>query len=71
MMDRVPVSSSSLSSVGYDSLDGILEVEFSNGRVYEYYLVPEALFDAILHARSPGGEFANRVKDQYRFRRVQ
>jgi hypothetical protein len=39
-MDRTPVSSSNLSSVGYDPDEQILEIEFNGGRVYQYYDVP-------------------------------
>ena len=69
-MNRRPVDSTNLLSVGYDSADGILEVEFRNGRVYEYYRVPEAIYERLLTERSPGEFFSQHIKDQYRFRRV-
>ncbi len=40
-MDRTPVSSSNLASVGYDSESMVLEIEFLNGSVYQYFDAPE------------------------------
>jgi hypothetical protein len=35
-MERKPVVSSNIRSVGFDESTGKMEVEFSNGRIYEY-----------------------------------
>lgn len=39
-MNRNPVSSSNVKSVGYDSESSRLEVEFHHGGIYQYYGVP-------------------------------
>jgi hypothetical protein len=44
-MERDPVTSSSLASVGYDARYGMLEVEFNNGEVYQYGNVPEYVYE--------------------------
>ena len=53
-MDRMYVSSSNIASIGYDSKNQILEVEFLNGCVYQYYDVPEALYEGLMAADSHG-----------------
>jgi hypothetical protein len=70
-MDRVRVRSSNLASVGYDAEEGILEIVFLNGRIYEYYRVPEDVFQGLVSASSPGQYFADHVRDRYRFRPIQ
>ncbi|MBK7181096.1 MAG: KTSC domain-containing protein [Chloroflexi bacterium] len=40
-MKRTAVSSSNLASVGYDPARQSLEIEFTTGRVYEYFDVPQ------------------------------
>jgi len=40
-MLRMSVSSSNISSVGYDPKTQTLEVEFHNGGVYQYFNVPQ------------------------------
>lgn len=49
-MDRKYVSSSNISSIGSQ----VLEVEFLNGSIYQYYDVPEALYAGLMAADSHG-----------------
>lgn len=53
-MERVPVQSSSLASVGYDPDSGTLEVEFHTASVYQYFGVPAEVHQALLDAPSKG-----------------
>ncbi|HEJ0182538.1 KTSC domain-containing protein [Pectobacterium carotovorum] len=69
-MERQPVVSSNISSVGYDSGDLILEVEFKNGALYQYFDVPEHIFQELINADSVGGYLAAHVKGHYRYSRV-
>ena len=59
-MKRVPVTSSGIVSVGYDAARFILEVEFRNGRVYQYAKVPAAAHRLLLRAPSIG-EYVNKI----------
>lgn len=70
-MDRTPVSSSSLRSVGYDSSTSTLEVEFSSGSVYQYYNVPQTVHSELMQAGSHGQYFDRFVKKAgYRYQQV-
>ena len=40
-MNKQNVTSSNVKAIGYDDRTQTLEVEFLNGRVYQYYGVPE------------------------------
>lgn len=53
-MERTPVQSSSVSSVGYDRESSTLEIEFLNGSVYQYFGVPESIFNGLMNAPSKG-----------------
>ncbi|HEY3665654.1 MAG TPA: KTSC domain-containing protein [Polyangiaceae bacterium] len=59
-MERIPVDSQSVASVGYDSERFELEVEFRNGRIYRYEQVPVAAYRLLLQAPSIG-EYINRI----------
>lgn len=61
-MERTPVQSSNLASVGYDRDSSTLEVEFLNGSVYQYFAVPESIFEGILNAPSKGSFLNHYVK---------
>lgn len=64
-MERQPVSSSNLAAVGYDPSAETLEVEFKNGSIYQYYNVPQVIFDQLVAAPSPGTYFNANVKNQF------
>jgi hypothetical protein len=66
-VDRYPVSSSSIVSIGYDDAAAVLEVEFKQGRVYQYLDVPRGHFDGIMSAGSPGGYLNDNVKPYFRY----
>ncbi|HEX8744586.1 MAG TPA: KTSC domain-containing protein [Thermoleophilaceae bacterium] len=67
-MDRVPVESDALSSVGYE--DETLEIEFSSGTVYQYYDVPEDVYEELMRATSHGEFFSDQIRDHFRYARV-
>jgi hypothetical protein len=70
-MERLPVESSLIRSVGYDLDSSILEVEFAEeGRTYEYYDVPLSVYQELMEAESKGSYFNDHVKDVYPFERV-
>ncbi|WP_083233036.1 KTSC domain-containing protein [Pseudomonas graminis] len=69
-MERVSVSSSNIASVGHDASSQTLEIEFLNGSIYEYYDVPDDVYQELVHASSVGGYFAQRVKNVYGFSRA-
>lgn len=64
-MDRRPVSSSNLKSVGYDKDSRILEIEFTSGAIYEYYRVPRLYHIGLMNAESKGQYFAEMIKPRW------
>lgn len=69
-MERIAVSSSNVESIGYDPDSSTLEVEFKNGSVYQYFDVPEQIFNDLINAGSIGSYLASVVKGTYRYSRV-
>lgn len=69
-MERVPVDSSNIAAVGFDSTSETLEVEFKNGAVYQYFDVPERTYEELRDASSVGGYLASHVKGSFRFSKV-
>jgi hypothetical protein len=61
-MNRTPVSSSNLASVGYDPENMILEIEFQHGGVYQYLNVPESKYEGLMKADSHGKYFDAHIK---------
>lgn len=69
-MERIPVASSNVESVGYDEDSGTLEVEFKNGTLYQYFDVPQGTFNGLVNSDSVGGYLAENIKGVYRYSRV-
>jgi len=71
-MSRTPVSSSNLASVGYDSQSKLLEVEFLDGSVYQYFNIPSYIYTGLMNAASHGSFLDTFVKKAgYNYRRIQ
>ena len=69
-MERTPVTSSNIASVGYDTDSQTLEIEFNNGTIYQYFDVSEQVFNELKGAGSVGGYLAAHIKGVYRYSRV-
>lgn len=67
-MNMIPVSSSDLSSVGYEN--GTLYIAFHSGGLYSYSGVPEHIYSALLDAPSKGKFFHANIKNVYAYRRI-
>ena len=61
-MELQPVSSSNLKAVGYDSESKTLQIEFLSGGLYEYYNVPESIYNGLMSASSHGSYFDKYIK---------
>lgn len=68
-MKRHYVESSMAKSVGYDSLNFILEIEFRSGEIWRYHHVKQNVYEEMLSG-SIGKYFQSHIKDQYEESRV-
>jgi len=69
-MEHTPISSSTIRSAGYDHQTMIMEVAFVNETIYQYFDVPEYVFQGLLSAPSAGTYFNTFVKGTYRYSRL-
>lgn len=64
--EMTPVNSSMLKSVAFDPATGTLFVQFHKGsQAYEYKDVPQATWNELVAAESPGGFFLNNVRGKF------
>jgi hypothetical protein len=61
-MVRTPVESSNLAAIAYDPESAVLEVEFQNGGIYQYFGVPLFVYQDLCSAASKGRYFNENVK---------
>lgn len=69
-MERTPVDSSNITSIGYDENSNTLEVEFHSGAIYQYFDVPFNVYQGVMDASSKGQYFAQHIKGYFRFVKV-
>lgn len=69
-MLRQTVTSDTIKSVGYSTLSGTLEIEFTNGSLYQYSDVPEPFYRELMAAPSHGTYFNEHVREWYHFRKI-
>jgi hypothetical protein len=70
-MQRVFVESTTLGSAGHDAQSTILELQFRNGAVYQYFRVPPRIYCDLLRADSKGGYFNQNIRGKYPYQRIQ
>lgn len=69
-MEREQVSSSTIVSIGYDASSETLEIEFQNGGVYQYYNVPETIYQQLMESTSKGQFHHTYIRNAFPYSRV-
>lgn len=69
-MERIPVQSSNIRSIGYNPESAILEVEFTSGDIYQYFDMPDHLHQQFLNASSHGQFLNDYIRYNYRYQKI-
>jgi len=69
-MQREPVESSTLASVGYDKTQFLLELEFRSGELYQYAGPPDRIYRELMVAESKGRFFNQNIRDHFPYVRL-
>jgi hypothetical protein len=70
VMERKRVNSSKIRSVGYDEKSQTLEVELSNGQVFQYVQVYPEVYRRFMAAPNPTSFYDDKIAEDYTGRRV-
>jgi hypothetical protein len=69
-VERKRVNSSRLRSVGYDEKSRTLEIEMSNGQVFQYVGVYPEVYRRLMAAPNPSTFFDDKIAEEYTPKRV-
>jgi len=69
-MERKRINSSNIRSVGYDVRNRVLEVEFSNGGIYQYSGVSEEVHRRFVSSPSAGSYFRDNIEENFAVKRI-
>jgi hypothetical protein len=59
-----------VAEIGYDNTSRTLEVQFKTGTVYQYFDVPQQVYNELIHASSIGGYINANLKGHFRYARA-
>ena len=62
------VDSTNLARVGYES--GTLQIEFKKGEVYQYFNVPENIYNGLMLAGSHGEYFNENIRGKFKYQKI-
>ena len=66
-MTITAVDSTSLRTVGYDAERQLLQVEFHNRSIYQYFEVPATVYRELMQAPSKGAYFNRSIRPSFDF----
>jgi hypothetical protein len=69
-MEMQFVDSSNIERIGYNSNSNTLRIEFKSNRTYDYFNVPESVFNELRSASSVGGYHAKNIKDSFSYTEI-
>ncbi len=69
-MERKRINSSNIRAVGYDARSRTLEIEFSDGGIYQYSGVSEEVHRRFVNAPSAGSYFRDNIEESFSARRM-
>lgn len=69
-MDRKKVNSGSIRSIGYEAASQTLEVELTDGSVWQYSKVPSEVHRRLMAAPSMVSYYRDNIEEEYSRRRL-
>jgi len=72
LIEMKEVESSNMKKLGYDEKERIFQVEFNKGEIYQYYNVPNFLYEKIKsnEVKSKGKFFIKNIRDNFKYKKI-
>ena len=64
-MKTIAVDSTTLRTLGYDAERQLLQIEFQNHSIYQYFEVPQAVYEELIQASSKGAYFNRSIRPHF------
>ena len=69
-MKMISADSTTLRAVGYDAERQLLQIEFQNRSIYQYFEVPPTVYEELMEAQSKGAYFNRIIRPRFDHSRV-
>ena len=70
-MNKAPIKAKYISEAGYDFNHQVFEIALQDGRIYQYYDLPEMIYRAFTISESPNEYYQNYIRGKYAYSRVE
>lgn len=64
-MQRFPINTAQVVSIGYDEDTEVLEIEFTGSKIYQYDKVPESVFEELMTSKTVETVIQQNVNPRY------
>jgi hypothetical protein len=65
LTNSIAIESSALATVVYDDASNVLQVEFLDRSVYQYFAVPRRVYEELQRAESKGAHFNRHIRNRF------
>jgi hypothetical protein len=70
-MQRTGIAVNGIAQVGYEDGSEILEIEFTSGKVFQFFNVPPKMFDQLMDSQFKEFYYQNNIHDRFPYKRIE
>lgn len=70
-MNRTAITANGISQVGYEQGSQILEIEFASGNVFQFFNVPEKMFDQFMSSAHKEFYYERNIYERFPYKRIE
>jgi len=70
-MNRTAITANGIAQVGYEQGSEILEIEFTSGKVFQFFNVPEKMFNQFMNTPQKEFYYERNIYERFPYKRVE
>ena len=70
-MHRTAVAANGIAQVGYEDGSEILEIEFTSGKVFQFFNVPPKMFDQLMDSQFKEFYYQNNIHERFPYKSIE
>jgi KTSC domain-containing protein len=70
-MNRTGVTANGIAQVGYEDGSEILEIEFSSGKVFQFFNVPQKMFNQLMSTSHKEIYYEREILERFPYKRIE
>jgi KTSC domain len=70
-MHRTAIAANGIAQVGYEDGAEILEIEFTSGKVFQFFNVPSNMFHQLMDSQFKEFYYQNNIHERFPYKRIE